>query len=46
MSPNAYFSGSYKEKVEIATVVKMLITDLVVVGIVLVVVYWLKSQVT
>lgn len=46
MSPNASLSESYKEKVEIATVLKMLITGLVVVGIVLVVVYWLKLQVT
>ena len=44
ISPNTGLSETYQEKVEVAAVVKMLIAGLVVVGIVLVVAFWLKSE--
>jgi len=44
VSPNTGLSEAHKEKVEVATIVKMLIAGLLVVGVVLVVAYLLNSQ--
>ncbi len=44
VSPNTGLSEAHKEKVEVATVIKMLIAGLLVLGVVLVVAYLLNSQ--
>lgn len=45
VNPNTGLSESYQEKVELVAVVKMLVAGLIVVGIVLVVAYWIKFEV-